>query len=51
MQLMPDVNIPEISQAIQKKVKEYVESTAGIIVKEVYVYIDNLAALQRSRVE
>ncbi len=51
MQLMPDVNIPEISQTIQKKVKEYVESTAGIIVKEVYVYIDNLAALQRSRVE
>ncbi|MFO7294507.1 MAG: alkaline shock response membrane anchor protein AmaP [Clostridia bacterium] len=51
MQLMPDVNIPEISQAIQKKVKEYVEATAGILVKEVYVYIDNLAALQRSRVE
>lgn len=51
MQLMPDVNIPEISQAIQKKVKEYVEATAGIVVKEVYVYIDNLAALQRSRVE
>ncbi|MBM7581291.1 putative alkaline shock family protein YloU [Caldicoprobacter guelmensis] len=51
MQLMPDVNIPEISQAVQKKVKEYVEATAGIVVKEVYVYIDNLAALQRSRVE
>lgn len=51
MQLMPDANIPEVSQAIQKKVKEYVEATAGIVVKEVYVYIDNIAALQRSRVE
>jgi len=51
MQLMPDSNIPDISQAVQKKVKEYVESTAGIVVKEVYVYIDNIAALQRSRVE
>ncbi len=50
VQLMPDANIPEISQAIQKKVKEYVEATAGIVVKEVYVYIDNIAALQRSRV-
>ncbi len=51
MQLMPDSNIPDVSQAVQKKVKEYVESTAGIVVKEVYVYIANIAALQRSRVE
>lgn len=51
IQLMPDINIPEISQSVQNKVKEYVESTAGIIVKEVYIYIDNLTVLQRSRVE
>ena len=51
IQLMPDVNIPGISTAVQNKVKEYVESTAGILVKEVYIFIDNLAAMQRSRVE
>ncbi len=49
--LMPDVNIPTITQSVQSKVKEYIESTAGILVKEVEIYVDNLAALQRSRVE
>ena len=33
IQLMPDVNIPAVSTSVQNKVKEYVESTAGILVK------------------
>ena len=51
IQLMPDVNIPNVSTSVQNKVKEYVEATAGILVKEVYIYVDNLAVIQRSRVE
>ena len=51
IQLMPDVNIPAVSTSVQNKVKEYVESTAGILVKEVYICIDNLAVMQRLRVE
>ncbi|MFY9296427.1 MAG: alkaline shock response membrane anchor protein AmaP [Clostridiales bacterium] len=50
--LMPDVVLPEISAAIQKKVKEYVQNYSGILVKEIFIYIDNLLTpQQRSKVQ
>ena len=45
--IMPDVVLQDLSVSIQKKVKEYIEGYAGILVKEVFVYIDNLTAPQQ----
>ena len=50
--IMPDVVLPDVSASIQEKVKEYIQSYSGILVKEVYIYIDNLVApQQRSKVQ
>ncbi len=49
--ILPDVPMPELSQNIQSKVKEYVEEMSGITVKEVQIYIDNLSTAKQNRVE
>lgn len=49
--VMPDVHMPDLTQNLQQKVKEYTEGLSGIPVKEVQVYVDNLTSGQRSRVE
>ncbi|NLB42472.1 MAG: alkaline shock response membrane anchor protein AmaP [Clostridiales bacterium] len=49
--ILPDVVMPELTQSIQTKVKEYVESLSGINVKEVQVYIENLSIAKPVRVE
>jgi len=37
-----DVNIPELSEKIQRKVKEYILETSGIETKEIKIYIDKI---------
>ena len=50
--VMPDMVLPDLSVSLQKKVKEYIETYAGIAVEEVFVYIDNLTApVQRPKVQ
>jgi len=49
--ILPDVRMPELTQNIQGKVKEYVEELSGITVREVQVYIDNLTIARQNRVE
>ncbi len=50
--MMPDVVLPDVSASIQEKVKEYIQSYSGILVKEVFIYIDNLVTpQQRSKVQ
>lgn len=49
--VMPDVKIPELTQSIQKEVKEYIETTAGISVKEVQIFVENLSTFQKGKVE
>lgn len=50
--MMPDVVLPDISSSIQEKVKDYIQSYSGILVKEIFIYIDNLVApQQRSKVQ
>ena len=49
--ILPDVPMPELTQNIQGKVKEYVEELSGIAVKEVQVYIENLSVSRQNRVE
>ncbi|NLU37242.1 MAG: alkaline shock response membrane anchor protein AmaP [Clostridiales bacterium] len=49
--ILPDVEMPELTRNIQQKVKEYIESLAGIAVKEVQVYIENLVVAKQARVD
>lgn len=49
--ILPEVKMPELTQNIQARVKEYVEQLSGISVKEVQVYIDSLAVISKNRVE
>ena len=37
-----DVNIPELSEKIQQKVKEYILETSGIETKEIKIHIDKI---------
>ena len=49
--VLPDVVMPELSRNVQQKVKEYVESSSGITVKEVQVYIESLSVAKQARVD
>src|SRR5699024_9855487 len=45
--MMPEVVLPDLSVSIQEKVKEYIETYSGIVVKDVYIYVDNLSTPQQ----
>ncbi|MGI6201747.1 MAG: hypothetical protein ACOYJA_13360, partial [Christensenellales bacterium] len=38
--LMPEVNIPELTEKVQTDVKAYIQTYAGIQVLEARVYVD-----------
>ncbi|WP_018132463.1 alkaline shock response membrane anchor protein AmaP [Effusibacillus pohliae] len=38
----PDLDIPQITTSVQQKVKDYVESTAGVSVQNVVVYVNDI---------
>ncbi|NLJ41666.1 MAG: alkaline shock response membrane anchor protein AmaP [Clostridiales bacterium] len=46
LSIMPDVILPELTVAIQQKVKDYIESYSGIPVQNVYIYIESLSTMQ-----
>ena len=47
-EIMPEINIPEISKELQIKVKEKLESTTGAQVGEIKVEINNVSAPSRT---
>lgn len=49
--VLPELNIPLLSEDIQIKVKKSVEDTAGVNVNNVKVFIDNIYTGYKSRVE
>jgi len=49
--ILPEVNIPELTFAVQTKVKKQIEDIAGIVAKEVQVYVENVSASQRAKIE
>jgi len=49
--VMPEVNIPDLTEKVQVQLKKYVESWSGVAVKAVPIYVDNLASPNPSRVE
>ncbi|MTI79969.1 MAG: alkaline shock response membrane anchor protein AmaP [Firmicutes bacterium] len=46
----PDINIPEISQQMQRNVKEYILEVTGISVQNVKIMVERIS-INRSRVE
>lgn len=49
--VIPDVNIPALSEDIQIRVKKSVEDSTGIPVNDVKVYIENISSGTKPRVE
>lgn len=49
--VMPDINIPALLEDIQFRVKKSIEDTSGILVNDVKVFVENIYAGYRSRVE
>jgi uncharacterized alkaline shock family protein YloU len=45
-----DVIIPDMASELQKTIKEYTENTAGILVKDVRISIDNVSNQSRQKV-
>lgn len=53
LSFMPDVVIPEITETIQKTVKDFVQAHAGVAILEIRISVDSTAGAlsQKSRVE
>lgn len=49
--VLPDINIPSLSEDIQTRVKSSIEESSGIKVNEVKVLIENIYTGYKSRVE
>lgn len=45
IQILPDYNIPQLTEELQEKVKQYVEDTVGVAIQEVEIVV---AAIARS---
>jgi uncharacterized alkaline shock family protein YloU len=48
--ILPDVNIPQTVNAVQSKIKSYIETITEVGVKEVKVDIENVAQVTAPRV-
>ncbi len=51
VQVSPDVNIPQVSEELQKKVLEHLQNTAGITLKEIKVHVNRVSWDAKGRVE
>lgn len=49
--VMSDINIPALTENIQLRVKKSIEETTGILVNDIIVFVENIHAGYRSRVE
>ncbi|MCG0274982.1 MAG: alkaline shock response membrane anchor protein AmaP [Thermosediminibacteraceae bacterium] len=49
--LAPDTKIPELTSELQKMVKDYLESMAGISVKSVSINVEDIAAQHKQKVK
>lgn len=50
LQLLPDHNIPELSQSIQKKVTEYLYSTVGVNAESIDVLIKSIVSDNKQKI-
>lgn len=49
--LMPDTDIPKLTQELQKSLKEYVETLSGIHVLQIGILVEDLSINPQSRVD
>jgi uncharacterized alkaline shock family protein YloU len=47
--VMPSAILPELTQQIQANVKEYIETTAGVNVSNVMIYVDNIYTAAKTK--
>ncbi len=48
VQVYPDYNIPQLSEELQQSVKDYVESTVGVTIQEVEVFVVGITSKDES---
>lgn len=51
LSLMPDNNIPELTDELQKSLKEYIEQLSGITVREIGILVEDTSISAKARVE
>ena len=51
IQVSPDINIPHVTESLQKNVKEYVLKTAGLSISEIKVFVNKISYDIKNRVE
>ncbi len=51
VQVLPDVNIPNITADLQKTIRDYMQKTAGTTVQEVRVLVNKVSWENKARVE
>jgi len=51
IQIMPDINIPYVTESLQKTVREYVQKTAGLSISEIKVLVNKVGSEVKNRVE
>jgi uncharacterized alkaline shock family protein YloU len=51
LKVMPEANLPAVTQQVQQAVQGYLEEKAGVRVLQVKVLVDNVEHESRSRVE
>ncbi len=49
--MLPDHHIPQLTEAVQIKIRDYLQETVGITVEEIDVYVKDIASTNKSRVE
>ncbi len=49
--LMPDTDIPELTETLQTSLKQYIEKLSGILVREVGILIEDTSISPKSRVD
>lgn len=51
LSLMPDTEIPELTEELQRSLKEYIEKYSGITVREIGILIEDTSSNPKGRVE
>lgn len=47
----PDISIPQVSEEIQTRVRDYVTEVAGVNVADIRIFVDNISSELKSRVQ
>ncbi len=51
IQILPDYNIPQLTEELQEKVKQYVEDTVGVAIQEVEIVVAAIARREETIID